>query len=355
MNHSECYEILNIDLSELNKINTLEEKNEFIRKKYLIQALKYHPDKNKNTTTKEFQKVSEAYNKLINTNYIDKNDFFLNKIIQCILGGTCKNEEFEMLYDFVKKSLKDLEITAIQVIDKLPEKEFNILYSIFVKYRYIFNISKNLCENMEKKSIFWFSQGKMKEKINRNIPSYNNMFPVYVENKDKYDKHIDNEWGVEFFVEKEDNDHENENTTIILKPSLKDLIENNVFKYVRNEKNYIIPLWHTDLYFEEDNEKIEVKIEPKLPSNYWIDNENNIHQNIEFTLCELWNFVEENKHIEIFFGSKKLILYPENLTLAKEQVWKWNNKGITLINTKNILDISKKTDAIIHIKIIGLT
>ena len=89
MNNSEYYEVLNIDLSELNKINTLEEKNEFIRKKYLIQALKYHPDKNNNTTTKEFQKVSEAYNKLINTNYIDKNDSFLNKITNNYWGKEC--------------------------------------------------------------------------------------------------------------------------------------------------------------------------------------------------------------------------------------------------------------------------
>lgn len=358
MNLDECYTVLNINKSELLELKTLEEKNDFIRKKYLIQALKYHPDKNNNTTTKEFQRISECYSKLINNSNTDKNDLFLNKIIQYFLGGKFNNADIEVSYDFIKKTLKDVEILIIQGVDTLPENDFRLLYNIFLKYRYIFNISKDICSFMEKKSIYWFSQGRMKDKLARENSLYNNIYPTSVEkdNEKDYWKAHDSEWNIEYFVEKEKKDKsDEENMTIVLKPTLKDLIQNNIFKYVRNNKNYIIPLWHTDLCFEEDNKIIEVKIEPKLPSNYWIDEKNNIHQKVHYSLCEIWNYVEENKHIEIYFGSKKLILYPEQLKLTKSQMWCWENDGISQINQNNILDISKKTDAIVHIHIMGLT
>jgi hypothetical protein len=274
--------------------------------------------------------------------------------MQYLLGGKFNSEDIELSYDFIKKTLKDVEILIIQGIEKLPEKDFKLLHNIFLKYRYIFNISKDICNCMEKKSIYWFSQGKMKDKLARENNLYNNTYPI--NNEKDYWKAHDSEWGIEYFIEKEEkNKSDEDNMTIVLKPTLRDIMQNNIFKYVRNNKNYIIPLWHTDLCFEEDDKMIDVKIEPKLPSNYWIDEKNNIHQKIEYSLCEIWNYVEENKHIEVFFCSKKLILYPDQLKLTKQQMWCWENDGISQINQNNILDISKKTDAVLHIYIIGLT
>ena len=85
-----------------------------------------------------------------------------------------------------------------------------------------------------------------------------------------------------------------------------------------------------------------------------IDDENNLHQRIEYTLCELWDYVAEEKYLEIFFGKKRFIFYPQDLQLMMHQTWTWRNQGISKINMTNIYDVSLRADVVLHIHITGI-
>ena len=96
-----------------------------------------------------------------------------------------------------------------------------------------------------------------------------------------------------------------------------------------------------------------VKIIPNLPSNdYWIDEENNVHQRKEYTIHELWNISINNHFIDVYFGKKRFVLYPHKLKLQKKQTWCWENEGISIINNKNIFDVSRRANVILHVVII---
>jgi hypothetical protein len=54
----------------------------------------------------------------------------------------------------------------------------------------------------------------------------------------------------------------------------------------------------------------------------------------------------------VWFGPKVFSFYPHKLTFEKEQQWVWKDVGISLINSDNIFDVSKRGDIVLHITII---
>ena len=230
---------------------------------------------------------------------------------------------------------------------------------------------------MEKKKIYWFAQGSLKKR-----ESYEDY-----QESDIEDALDDSDWGgivddsgklrhsrssENIWKDSDGSSTENEfktmdvtKTTMILRPVLDDVLLDNVYKYVYTESNseeslghpFIIPLWHHELVYEnpETDSDFVVKIIPKLPSpNYWIDDENNLHQIVEYTVYELWDYVIDNKCIEVYFGRKRFVFYPTGLKLQPEQEYTWKNAGISTINSTNVYDTSKRADVVLHVHISGV-
>ena len=151
---------------------------------------------------------------------------------------------------------------------------------------------------------------------------------------------------------------------MIIRPLFDDVIMDNVYKcyYVDVEASrkltqpLYIPLWHHELIYDRgENTELTIKIIPKLPSlNYWIDDDNHLHQRMEYTLCDLWDCVMEKKYLEVFFGKRRYIFYPHELQLSTYQQHRWKEQGISKINLDSIYDISKRADVILHIHISGI-
>ena len=72
----------------------------------------------------------------------------------------------------------------------------------------------------------------------------------------------------------------------ILNPSLQELFGERIFKLNIQEKIYYVPLWHSELEFEEN---IIVKCIPKLPENIIIDENNNIIFHLKIDTNTLFN------------------------------------------------------------------
>lgn len=116
--------------------------------------------------------------------------------------------------------------------------------------------------------------------------------------------------------------------TYELTPSLNQLINKSVF-YIA-EHNIYVPLWHTEINFKN----ITININPILPNNIIIDNDNNIHVII-------------NEYTESFIlGDISFLIQDciKNMNLLK-------GCGIPRINMTNIYDYSVLSDIILHFKV----
>lgn len=343
MNFDKACVLLDIDPRD-------EDWRDCLKKQYKIKALKHHPDrcnkKGEEYNDDAFKEISSAYQFLAKYDeFMDfdakKDTFFGNLIIVC-------------------------EYQATQIIQGLTFEHFIALYNIINKYRQYLHLSTAFHDIMEKRNIYWFSQGHLKKRHENEMTTSGNR--IY--NKDllssskKYATFCDSEWNMTYYVE-EDDDSDSDNDvkdcsnnysqTFTISPLLDDVMTENVYKLIFKEETYLIPLWHNELVYGNDLEELIVKVEPKLPSpNYWIDEDNNLHQKIEYNLCELWDCVSEDKCMEIYFGKKRLLFYPNRLKLQPDQTWEWKNQGISVINSYNVYDISKKADIILHIHISGI-
>ena len=135
---------------------------------------------------------------------------------------------------------------------------------------------------------------------------------------------------------------------IILNPSLHDLYERNLYKLTHKDKIYIIPLWHHELIYDLDNNKdLYINCYPILPENIEIDEKNNVHVNVVYNINDIWG----KEYIYVTCNEIEYPIQVNTLKMTEEQTVIFVKKGITKINTKEIYNISYRTDLFINIKL----
>lgn len=293
MNKEKAYKCLELDINDKNITLAI------VKRQYHIKALRYHPDKNKSDdATNKFQEISSAYEYIVKNNgYVDNENnsedsyksilvLFLNKILESETSNT-------IFYNIINRITILCEDKAVDLLEKLDKSTLIKTYKIIEKYKNEFHISENLIN-----------------KINKIIKLKN------------------------------ENDE-----CIILNPNINDLYENNLYKLKYEGKEFIIPLWHHELVYEVNNKDLYVNCNPILPENVELDELNNIHINVSYNINDIWNE-------KIIYADCTYLIFPievSSLKLVKEQIVLFIRKGITVINTKDIYDISKKSDVFIHI------
>jgi hypothetical protein len=319
------YEI-NIQLAleelEINELTNLD--TNYIKKQYHKLALKWHPDKNvdKEFATQKFQKISEAYEYLSNElHFIDDNDLsetfvssfdskeskiyvnLLSTFISSLLSGSySSNKLFANIIKDIVIGYKGLTLSYLQTTFSELDKQTVIeVYNFLYKYKSILYVSDDILE----------------------------LVSLIVKEKCKNDR------------------------VYILRPLLKDVVENNIYKLYVDEQLYLVPLWHNELYFDgPDGSEIIVLCQPLLSESISIDENNNICVTKEIHTNELIELINNNKFVSIEVGEKWLSIPVSHLYMKKEQLYRFKGQGISQITDTSMYNVSVKSDIIVTVLLV---
>ena len=272
-----------------------------VKKAYFRMALRYHPDKYKQDNGEKFKQVKEAYDFLLSKdNYHEKIEIDENIDYKELIKMCMKYFSPETAWDslFVDTSftgiIKDCQRISLKIFDKLNKDKAKQVYDFIYKFNYVLGIDEELLS-------------KYRETLQKKMV-YDNI--------------------------------------IILNPSLKDLLNDNIFKLDVDNKEFYVPLWHHELHFSLQDKDLIVKCEPEIPSEVWINENNNIYIQKQIPIIKLF----ENGFYEFEIGEKLFKLDSQSLKITKEkQIILLKNKGILKINEKHTYDTSLRGDIYVEV------
>tara|TARA_Y200000002_G_scaffold299412_2_gene254308 strand:- start:25244 stop:26125 length:882 start_codon:yes stop_codon:yes gene_type:complete len=269
-----------------------------IKKQYRMLALVYHPDKNiSDDASEKFIKIKEAYDYLLKyegymkseteseNNYSNILFYFLNSIID--------ESQNNIVYTILNKLSLLCEEKALTYLTNLDKTLLFTIYKIISKYKKAFHMNNTFLEQIKQ------------------------ILEMKTENDER----------------------------VILNPTIHDLVEDKLYKLTYNESVYYVPLWHDELMYDNCGNDLYVICKPICPDNLDIDEYNNVHMIVSYTMEHIWN--TDVLHIDIF----NLEIQTRNLQIRKKQTICFKKRGISKINEKDVYDVSKKSNVYVTINI----
>jgi hypothetical protein len=286
-------------------------------------ALKWHPDKNENdpNATNKFQKIVAAYDYLSielttesNTNTFDpfvssfasKDSKIYVDLLNTFISSLFKGSYNILLNSIIKEIVMGYNALSLAYLQKifadLDKQKALDIYHLLYKYKDILYINDKTLE----------------------------LVSSIIEEKYKNDK------------------------VFILKPVLKDLMDNNIYKLYVEDQLYLVPLWHSELYFDAPNgSEIVVLCQPVINDDCTIDENSNIYISKQISITnELPDLILNDKFVSIEVGEKWLSIPVAQLYMKKEQLYRFKGQGIAQISEKDIYNVSTKADIIVKILLV---
>ena len=264
-----------------------------LKRKYRRLALQFHPDKNGNSveSAENFKLIHDAYEYL--QMHIDSQESDENPT-----ASEAGDDYTTMLQRFIESIIQSPNMSEI-----------------------IKEIVMNGCK-------------KMSTRLFENMSKDTSMELLSFISKHRNILHIDPDTIQcvrEIILEKYKNDQ-----IYILNPTLDDLLENNVYKLDIDSKIYLVPLWHSEVYFDGSGCDIIVQCIPDLPANMYVDENNALHVNINapFTISLL-----DSPMVLFKLGKQS---FPLQVQFKRTQTCYLHNQGISVIDEKNMYNIFPK-------------
>jgi hypothetical protein len=314
MDYEQAFSILEIDFVN---VKYQELTFEYLKKRYRKLALKYHPDKNGNTieSNERFKKINEAYNYLkkelvslkpenYNSEKDDEVNYDTSSVYLSVLKNFIKSVMEGNYIDIIAKIVSEILVAgkqmSLKAFEDLDKDTALKIYKFLSKYKSTLHFSNEILEKV---------------------------YEIVI--------------------------HKYENVEIYrLNPSINDIISNNLYKLYIENQLYLVPLWHSESYYDGSGCEIIVLSEPELPDNITIDDDNNLLVEIEYYLYnDLPEMIKNNVPVEFNIGEKKFSIPLSNLYMRREQYYYLKGEGISRVK-KDIYDISDRTDVIVKIKLI---
>ena len=286
-----CYSVLKVSKSGITKKS--------LRAAYFKQSLLYHPDKNKEDGANEkFHEINDAYLQLMTHHGFDQTEE--NKGIGANYGNSVSYQE--LFHSFF-----------------MPIVHSDLFRNI------IFKIIEQLRNRCEDKALHLLNRfhGDTYVKIMHILRTYKDVLHIHDDFLAK--------------MAEQANEKRNQMNIIRIFPSIDDLFAQNLYKLKEGAKEYLIPLWHHELLYEDEFEnEFTVYCVPKLANNVCIDENNDIHVKVLVSMNELW----KKEEFQVYLGSQLYTISKDRINMKEYQKIVLHNAGIPRINTHCVYDVS---------------
>ena len=269
---------------------------------YRSKILQFHPDKNKSSDAAEkFREIQTAYRYLQFLSDEDHDESYTD-ILKIFLSTVFREETTPLISKIIEIISKKLCLLVDHNVDHiidylrtLNRDTLKIVYDVLMKYRTVLHLSSELIE-----------------RINELIRT--------------------------------------DEECIVLNPGLDDLLsDQNVYILRRDDRSYLVPLWHHEMTFDHSGNVFSVKCFPILPDNMELDECNNLTVSLQYNSSELWD-----REVVVEIGGKPFVIVGNTLQLTSEtQYVKYLDCGIPYNNSDNVIDVSKKQSVMFIITIIN--
>jgi len=321
-----------------------------LNKRYRIMALKLHPDKNGDTpeATAAFQELNAAYNALLpivqsndandanDTN--DANNYNNDNETNCHNATT---ETYANIFmNFMKSLFRSKSKTEKEGKDETDGRTTQVLLDLLhlIVHDYASASVNAVLDSLDPSLLF---------QLYETLEQYNSAV--------RMDARIFEEI-MRMIREKMQN-----NDIIILKPSLKDVIQNNIYVLNVEGQTFYVPLWHSELHYRIEDpgpnppttKQLIVKCMPMLPEHMSIDANNELHIDVRADIKELLHRGTGVLRIPLY-DSECLELQVRELHIKSRQtiVLRNNIHGISLICADDVYDVSTKAPICVHVQLV---
>jgi hypothetical protein len=301
-----------------------------LNKRYRIMALKLHPDKNGNTpeATTAFQELNEAYQTLLPGANPDANDANDANEANDDDNNTDNATYSTIFMTFMKSLFKRKDRNES---DRVNQVLLDLLHRIVHDYA---SVSVNAALDSLDPSV---------------------LFQLY-ETLEQYNSAISMDARIFEEITRIIREKMQKNNIVVLNPSLKDVIQNNISVLQFGGQTFYVPLWHSELHYrihDSDEKQLIVKCMPVLPGHMSIDANNELHIDVRADIKELLNLSPGVLRIPLY-DSECVELQVRELHIKSRQtvILKNNVHGISLICATNIYDVSNKAPICVHVHLV---
>jgi curved DNA-binding protein CbpA len=287
-----------------------------LKKRYHILALKLHPDKNGNTpeATAAFQRLNTAYRVLlleVDANYDDA----------CEKNGGEETETYANIFmNFIKSLFSKNHNSGNDKDAPINPLLMELLHRIVHDYASV-------------------SVGAVLDSLDPTT-----LFQLY-ETLEQYNAAISMDAQIFEEISRIIREKMQKNNVIVLTPSLKDVIQNNISVVQFEGQTFYVPLWHSELHYhvEGSDKQLIVKCMPELPDHMSIDANNELHIDVRADIKELLNRSGGVLRIPLY-DDECVELHVRELHIKSSQtlVLRNNKFGISLICSNDIYEVKNK-------------
>jgi hypothetical protein len=300
-------------------------------------ALKLHPDKNGDApeATAAFQELNAAYNALLPNVQHESND---------ANGTNCHNATTEtyanIFMNFMKSLFRSKSKTEKEGKDATDGRTTQVLLDLLhlIVHDYASASVNAVLDSLDPSLLF---------QLYETLEQYNSAV--------RMDARI-----FEEIMRRIREKMQNNNITI-LTPSLKDVIQNNIYVLNVEGQTFYVPLWHSELHYRIEDpgasppttKQLIVKCMPVLPEHMSIDANNELHIDVRADIKELLHRGSGVLRIPLY-DSECLELQVRELHIKSYQtvIVRNNIHGISLICVNDVYDVSNKAPICVHVQLV---
>ena len=146
------------------------------------------------------------------------------------------------------------------------------------------------------------------------------------------------------------------NNIIVLRPSLKDVLQNNISVLQYEGQTFYVPLWHSELHYRVDDsgKQLIVKCVPVLPDHMSIDANNELRIDVRADIRELLTRssgtlrvpLHEDACVELRVSDLRIV--SRQTVVVRDGI----HRGISLICSNDIYDVKKQAPICVHVHLV---